>query len=543
MKPVFGSSCLKHESHNIRGAGTIESMIGKIKVVKMFRASVIAYAALALLGMTIDAGLVLAEGVTSQRVAAGLTRPVFVTAPVGDVERLFIVEQHTGRIKILNLTTGAINATPFLDLDGLATGNEQGLLGLAFHPNYDRNGLFYVNLTVSGSGATQIRRYQVSANPDIADPSTVTTILTFPQPQRNHNGGWIGFGPNDGLLYIASGDGGGGNDNASGHTPGIGNAQDITNNLLGKILRIDVNGDDFPSDPRRNYALPPANPFVGVSGDDEIWAYGLRNPWRPSFDWLTGDLYIADVGQNTREEVNYQPAASGGGENYGWRLREGTIATPTGGVGGPAPLGAIEPIHDYAHTGAPNGGFSITGGYVYRGPNAALQGVYFFADYVSEQIWSFRYDGAGKSEFTNRTAELVPNIGAIDSVVSFGEDGAGELYIVDLGGEVFKIVTDADRDGIADDQDNCILVPNPDQLDTDEDGHGDVCECGDFDGNGLVSTLDARLIQRCVTGEFACASLCDVTGEGLCNTVDARIIQRFAVGEISKDALSCEARP
>jgi hypothetical protein len=370
----------------------------------------------------------------AELVASDLDQPLYVTSPPADASRLFIVEQHTGLIKTLNLSDNTINSEPFLDIDGLAGANEQGLLGLAFHPDYFNNGFFYVNLTVS-DGTTEIRRYQVSQdNPDIADPRTVTIIMTYDQPFANHNGGWIGFGP-DGYLYICAGDGGAGND------PGN-RAQDVTNQRLGKILRIDVNGDDFPADPLRNYAVPPTNPFVGIEGDDEIWAYGLRNPWRASFDRLTGDLYIADVGQNQREEVNFQPASSTGGENYGWRVMEGFRCNIPGDSLPCNDPSFVMPIHDYPHSGPPDGGFSITGGYVYRGPITALQGVYFFADFVTEQIWSFRYDGVNLTDFTNRTQDLAPDVGAVNSVSSFGEDAEGNLYIVDLGGEVFRLVCD-----------------------------------------------------------------------------------------------------
>lgn len=375
-----------------------------------------------------------AVGYKAELVASGLDNPLYVTSPPGDTNCLFIVEQHTGRIKIMNLIDGTINQVPFLDIDGLAGGNEQGLLGLAFDPDYFVNGFFYVNLTISG-GTTEIRRYQVSQeNPDIANPRSTTIIMTYNQPFSNHNGGWIGFGP-DGYFYICVGDGGSGDD------PGN-RAQDIANQRLGKILRVDVHGDDFPTDTLRNYAIPPTNPFVGITGDDEIWAYGLRNPWRASFDRLTGDLYIADVGQNQREEINFQPAWSTGGENYGWRVMEGlrcNISNDSLPCNDPA---FVVPIHDYSHSGAPDGGFSITGGYVYRGPITALQGIYFFADYVSAQIWSFRYDGSTVTEFTNRTQELTPDVGSINGISSFGEDAVGNLYIVDLGGEVFKIVCD-----------------------------------------------------------------------------------------------------
>ncbi len=392
-----------------------------------------------LVAILIGTGPAQASRITTKRVVSGLSRPLFVTAPPGDTNRLFIVEQHTGRIKILNINTELVNTTPFLDIDDLATGNEQGLLGLAFHPNYATNGFFYVNFTET-NGTTNIRRYQVSAgNPDIANAATGTTIMTYPQPYSNHNGGWLGFGP-DGFLYISTGDGGNAND------PGN-RAQDITDQRLGKILRIDVNGDDFPVDANRNYAIPNNNPFVGTTGDDEIWAYGLRNPWRPSFDRFTGDFYIADVGQNQREWINFQPASSTGGENYGWRVMEGTRCNFPND---PLPCNDpsfTPPIHEYLHSGAPDGGNSVTGGYVYRGRITELWGIYFFADYVSNQIWSFRFDGMNKTEFMNRATQLSPDVGSIGSISSFGEDAAGNLYIVDLGGEVFKIVCKLARSG------------------------------------------------------------------------------------------------
>ncbi len=403
-----------------------------------------------------------ARAVTTQRIAFGLDRPVFATAPAGDTERLFIVEQHTGRIKILHLGSRVINPVPFLDLDDLSLGNEQGLLGLAFHPNYANNGFFYVNFT-DGTGTTRIRRYQVSADPEVANPGSGVPILSFSQPQSNHNGGWLAFGPNDGYLYISTGDGGGTDDDDSGHTAGLGNGQDITSNLLGKILRLDVDNDDSPEDNNRNYAIPPSNPFVGQTGDDEIWVYGLRNPWRPSFDRQSGDLYIADVGQNLREEINFQPADSTGGENYGWRVMEGTLCHF---ASDPLPCNDssfVVPIHEYSHVAAPNGGFSITGGNVYRGPHPGLHGVYFFGDYVTEQIWTFRYDRVNKTEFTNRTVEMAPDISTINDISSFGEDTQGNLYIVDLGGEIFKILPEP-------------VVP------------------GDLDGDGMVTLGDLAVL-------------------------------------------------
>lgn len=364
------------------------------------------------------------------RIATGFVEPVFVAVAPGDPTRLFVVEQHSGLIKVVDLASGATEPTPFLQVPQVAQGTEQGLLGLAFHPDYASNGRFYVNFT-DALGDTVVREYQRNgANPNLADPASARTILTLDQPFTNHNGGWLGFGP-DGFLYVATGDGGSGGD------PGN-RAQNVTDQLLGKILRLDVDGDAFPGDPNRNYAIPADNPFVGRVGDDEIWAFGLRNPWRPSFDRLTGDLYIADVGQGQREEVNFQPAGSGG-RNYGWKVLEGTL--PFSNVPGNPPANdpsLIAPIHEYSHTGAPNGGFSITGGYVYRGPILELQGLYFFADFVSDQIWSFRYDGTTKTEFTNRTQDFAPNAGAIANISSFGEDALGNLYIVDYEGEIFR---------------------------------------------------------------------------------------------------------
>lgn len=380
-----------------------------------------------------------AVGVSTERIAAGFSRPLYAVSPSGDTERLFILEQHTGRIRILNLITRQVNTTDFLQIDGLAAGNEQGLLGLAFDPNYAANGYFYVDVTATGTGETQIRRYKVSANPDIADPASATPILAWAQPQTNHNGGWLAFGP-DGFLYIASGDGGGGDDDDPGHTVGMGNGQDTTV-LLGKLLRIDVHGDDFPGDANKNYSIPSDNPFVSVAGADEIWAYGLRNPWRCSFDRQTGDLFIADVGQAVEEEIDFQPAASTGGENYGWRVMEGLLCHT---ANDPLPCNDpsfIEPIHVYDHVGAPNGGNAVTGGYVYRGPRADLQGTYFFADYSSAQIWTFEHNGTTVSNFTNRTVEMTPDIGSIASIASFGEDGLGNLYVLDLSdGEVFRVL-------------------------------------------------------------------------------------------------------
>jgi len=363
-----------------------------------------------------------ATEITTTRVASGLAAPVFIISPAGDFQRVFIVEQP-GRIKILR--NGEVLQTPFLDITGRVDyGGEQGLLGLAFHPDYANNGYFYVDYT-NASGNTVISRFSVTGDPDVADPNSESIMLTITQPYSNHNGGMIAFGPSDGYLYIGMGDGGSGGD--------PGNRAQNDGVLLGKMLRIDVDGP-------APYGIPPDNPFVGPGNPlDEIWAKGLRNPWRFSFDRVTHDLYIADVGQNAWEEVDFQPSTSSGGENYGWRLMEGNHCyNPSENCD---PGGLTYPIHEYSHGGSPFR-CSISGGYVYRGSAIPdIQGRYFFADYCSEQIWSFLYDGNNLTELTDRTAELAPGGGlSIDDISSFGEDAFGELYIVDIGGEVFKIV-------------------------------------------------------------------------------------------------------
>lgn len=380
--------------------------------------------------------LALPSCISTTRVASGLSSPVFATAAPGDTARLFIVERG-GRVKFLNFSSGVVST--FLDITPLVrSGNEQGLLGLAFHPSYASNRRFYVSYTAT-DGALNVVEYLVqSGNPNLADSTTARRILRVPQPQENHNGGWLGFGA-DGYLYIATGDGGGSNDDDAGHTLEIGNAQDIESNLLGKLLRVIPTGADaFPDDADRNYGIPADNPFVSEAGDDEIWCYGLRNPWRCSFDRLTNDLWIGDVGQGAREEINFAPASSAGGENYGWRLREGTIATP--GVGGPIPPGASDPIYDYAHGAGQFQGNSVTGGYVYRGSIAELRGKYFFGDYIGQKIWSITESGGAATALTDWTSQLRPDAGSINGISSFGEDASGELYIVDLDGEIFRII-------------------------------------------------------------------------------------------------------
>jgi glucose/arabinose dehydrogenase len=351
-----------------------------------------------------------------EQVASGLTQPIAVAHAGDSSGRLFIVQQ-TGEIRILS--GGTLLPTPFLDLSALVSCcGEQGLLGLAFHPDYATNGFFYVDYT-NLAGDTVVARYNVSAaNPNVADPNSAQTVLTQNQPFANHNGGQLAFGP-DGYLYIALGDGGSGGD-----------PQDNGQNLetwLGKILRVDVNGDDFPGDPNRNYAVPPDNPFVGSAGLDEIWAYGLRNPWRITFDRATGDLFIADVGQSAWEEINFQLAASGGGENYGWNVLEGMHCfqdEPPGICNVFLNGGSTLPVLEYNHSL----GCSVTGGYRYRGQlYPQIEGIYFYADYCSGRIW-------GALPRDNGTWESQELLIAGFQITSFGEDEAGELYVVQYGG-------------------------------------------------------------------------------------------------------------
>ncbi len=402
---------------------------------RMHRGSIFALSlAVILLG-----GRVTAQPITSQRVGSGFNQPLFATAAPGAPDTLYVVERG-GTIRTLNTTTGAVGGTAFLNLNNVPNtnlitgGDEQGLLGLAFHPNFQSNGFFYINYTYNDgdpAGATRIERYTYNFTTGTVNPASRQTVLEFNQPFTNHNGGWLGFRPTDGLLYINTGDGGSANDPQN-------NGQRL-DTFLAKVLRIDVNGTTGSL----NYAIPPSNPFVNTPGArPEIYSYGLRNPFRASFDRANGNFYIGDVGQDNREEVNFIAANSPGGQNFGWRLREGRIATPTGGVGGPAPPGAVDPILDYDRTQ----GATVIGGYVYRGGQLLdnglpLDGTYFFADFISDRVWSFRYDGTNLTDFRERTAELRNSLNGftIDSPASFAEDGFGNLYIIDYGGEVFRI--------------------------------------------------------------------------------------------------------
>ncbi|HSL92754.1 MAG TPA: PQQ-dependent sugar dehydrogenase [Candidatus Limnocylindrales bacterium] len=342
----------------------------------------------------------------------GLSVPVGVTHDGDGSGNLYIVEQ-SGRIKLVK--NGTLQAAPFLDISTrVLSGGEQGLLGLAFPPGYAVKQYFYVNYTRVPDGNTVIARYRLAAGSESADPGSEEILLLVSQPFANHNGGQLAFGP-DGFLYIGMGDGGSGGDPQN-------NAQNPAS-LLGKILRIDVESGVVP------YAIPPANPFVQSPGfRGEIWALGLRNPWRFSFDRQTGDLYIGDVGQGAFEEVDFQPAGSAGGENYGWNIMEGTHC-----FGNPAcsSAGLILPVAEYDH----GQGCSITGGFVYRGTTyPRMQGVYLYADFCSGRFWGLKRDG---SVWQNTLLLTEPH-----SIASFGEDEAGNLYAADLvAGIVYEIVT------------------------------------------------------------------------------------------------------
>ncbi|GFO61404.1 glucose dehydrogenase [Geomonas silvestris] len=347
------------------------------------------------------------ETLTLTKVASGFKHPTTITNAADGSGRLFIVEQG-GRIRILH--DGQVLPKPFLDISHLVTrdGGEQGLLGLAFPPDYAHRKQIYVDYTnKEGIGNTVIARISLaSGDANRADPRSLTRLLTIKQPYANHNGGEIVFGP-DKMLYIGMGDGGSAGDPKR-------NGQNARS-LLGKLLRIDVLGATEP------YAVPAGNPF-----GNEVWAYGLRNPWRFSFDRGTGDLYIADVGQDLVEEIDYQPDGKGAGANYGWSIMEGSRCFRQPGC---KEEGLTMPVAEYRHG---EGDCSVTGGYVYRGKHRALQGIYFYGDFCSGRIWGL------KREEGNWKTWLVKESGL--AISTFGEDESGELYVADYGkGDIYRV--------------------------------------------------------------------------------------------------------
>ncbi len=369
-----------------------------------------------------------------RRIASGLSAPIFVAGLPDGSGRIVVIER-AGRIRVLDPATGAFAANDFLNLVGqIDTNGEKGLVAIAFSPNFLIDRTFYIHMSPNTSNTTEIRQYRtLSTSFAQADTTTANGILTVQQPSTtNHKGGFLGF-DKTGRLLIGLGDGGGGGDpDGNGQNP---------NALLGKILRIDPANDAFPGDPARDYAIPAANPFATSGGAPEVLAMGLRNPFRASVDPVTGDIMIGDVGQDAIEEVDRLPANPSGITNYGWARREGSQPYN----GGADSAAFTLPVTEYAHGSGPQQGNSLTGGVVYRGPIDSLQGQYLFADFVSNNLWSAPFGSLNvgsvlpSSAYTRRNTDFTPDTGTINSVVAFGTDTAFNVYIVDLGGEVFKL--------------------------------------------------------------------------------------------------------
>ena len=351
-----------------------------------------------------------AQALGTERIltTADLSQPTFLGSPAGD-DRLFILER-AGEIRIYK--NGSLLGTPFLSLNGVDTTHEGGLLGLAFAADYATSGIFYVYYTSAGL-TSRASRFQVSADPDVADASSELNFFSLSQPFSNHNGGTLAIRGD--FLYLGLGDGGSAND------PGD-RAQDNTN-AFGQMVRWNIS--------------------TGTPGSLQAYAYGLRNPFRFSFDRLNGDLYIGDVGQDALEEIDIQAGTDTSFRNYAWDVEEGTLCNDPDP--GEPPCGSAsftDPMWEYGHSGMGFCSGTVTGGVVYRGSIAEIYGHYFFADYCSDNIWSFEWDGDAvlSTEITNRTSQFSPPAGSIDDIVAFGEDGFGEMYIVDLGGEVYRVV-------------------------------------------------------------------------------------------------------
>lgn len=434
--------------------------------------------------------------VALRTVAQSLTAPVGVTNAGDGSGRLFVIQQ-AGQIVVFN--AGQVLPAPFLNISSrVSSGGERGLLGLTFHPNYESNGFFYVHYS-DLNGDTVIARYSVSAaDPNVANPNSEVILLRVDQPFPNHNGGHIQFGP-DGFLYIALGDGGSSNDPRN-------NAQNLES-LLGKILRIDVNGP-------APYGIPPGNPFAGsLPGRDEIWHYGLRNPWRFSFDSMSGDMFIGDAGQNAREEINFQPAGVGG-LNFGWRVMEGTRCNvPESNLGCNDPR-FIPPIIEYPRE-SPN--CAVIGGVRYRGAGVpALAGLYVYADYCSGRIWFAEPQAPGGGW------QSILFLDGRAGIAAVGESETGELYLVNADtGTLHRFEADADRDDVADAQDNCTLLANGDQRDTDGDHFGNACD-PDLNNDEIINLADLARMKAVFLSNDEHA---DLDGDGTVNFADLTILK------------------
>lgn len=474
--------------------------------------------------------------IRAQLIKSGFKAPVFVTSPPGDFKRLFVVEQrgsagisNRADIRIMDLETREIYPQPFLTISPVATGGEEGLLGLAFHPNFANNKLFFTYNT-NAAGNNILRSWRVSSSdPNRADPQSEALIMTLQHPvESNHNGGWIAFGP-DGYLYVGTGDGGG-------HSDEHGNAQNL-NSLLGKILRIDVDGA-FP------YSIPPDNPFVGTQYKQEILYWGLRNPWRNSFDKETGELFIGDVGQQRWEEINWRPAADSENVNFGWPIREGAHCYNSGAPCNPGYV-ITDPIHEFNHDA---GDCSVTGGYVYRGcAIPGLRGSYFFGDYCSGNVWTFNYTNRIVQNLQNRKSGL--GLDGIGNLVSFGQDNYGELYLVYQTGQIYKIMpaaglTDCNENNVADDCEIAHgIVP-----DLDHNGIPDDCAqlswvCGDTDGNKLITVSDAVFLiaYRYGVGTPPIPPECaDADCSGTTNDVDVMHIVNYIFNDGHRPCFTCQ---
>lgn len=379
------------------------------------------------------------SAIASTAFVTGLGQPVGATITPADPGFLYVVEKATGIIWRIDEANGA--RSTFLDIpqNQFSSDGERGLLGIAFHPEYQTNGRYFVFVT-DPNGDLQVREYHRAAggNPPTSE-TTFSVIIDIPKgnTESNHNGGWIGFSPTDGYLYITTGDGGGSGDPNS-------NAQNL-NSLMGKILRIDINGDDFPADTNRNYAIPDDNPFVGATGADEIWAYGLRNPWRAAFDPRNGDLYIGDVGQGAREEIDHI-ANGDGGLNFGWRIMEGNL--PFNPAAPPAPQpgdpSLILPIYDYAR----NIGTTVTGGEIYVGANAGFVGQYVFADFGSGALFTLSVSDGAAIDVIRRNVQLTG--AAPSSVVDFATGSSGALYAIGIGGTIWRLTPGIGAEDVGD---------------------------------------------------------------------------------------------